>query len=227
MLTTVTITGADDAVKHDDLVMLSEEFPFVEWGILFSANRVGTPRYPSARWVHGLIEVSRGTKLRLSAHLCGEMARETAAGSGLHVRIVGDAFSRVQINGFVPPSPGLVALAHHEVLPEIILQVRDESCLQEVARVAEQLHVASALYDPSGGRGIESFLWPRAPLGLRLGYAGGIKPSTLIEVLNDIGPVDHDFWIDMESGVRTNDVFDLALVRQVLEQACPYVMEMT
>ena len=50
MLTRVTITGADDAVDPGALVALSAEFPFVEWGILFSKSREGEARYPSAEW---------------------------------------------------------------------------------------------------------------------------------------------------------------------------------
>ena len=51
MLTTVTITGADDRVDPWELARLSEEFPHVEWGVLISTGRAGTPRYPSTRRV--------------------------------------------------------------------------------------------------------------------------------------------------------------------------------
>ncbi|MHB1675039.1 MAG: hypothetical protein ACYCSP_12405 [Acidobacteriaceae bacterium] len=37
-LETVTITGADDSTDIVELAELSEEFPFVEWGILISAR---------------------------------------------------------------------------------------------------------------------------------------------------------------------------------------------
>ena len=49
-----TITGADDLVDPDDLVVLSREYPFVEWAILISASRAGTPRYPSSAWLERL-----------------------------------------------------------------------------------------------------------------------------------------------------------------------------
>jgi phosphoribosylanthranilate isomerase len=82
---------------------------------------------------------------------------------------------------------------------------------------------ASLLFDPSGGRGIEPFSWPVPPLGARMGYAGGIGPDNLLDVLRAIGPVESPFWIDMESGVRTDDRFDLAKARAVLETAAPFV----
>ena len=83
---------------------------------------------------------------------------------------------------------------------------------------------ASLLFDPSGGRGIEPFRWPSTPLGVRMGFAGGINPHNVLGVLDDIGLRPDPFWIDMESGVRdTNDRFDLGRVRAVLEAAAPFV----
>ena len=59
-----------------------------------------------------------------------------------------------------------------------------------------------------------------------MGYAGGIKPSTVLDVLSSIGVVDQPFWIDMESGVRDeNNQLDLRLVREVLEKTRPFVVE--
>lgn len=47
---TVTITGADDDVDPSALEDLSDEFPFVEWGILRSAKREG-PDYMRMKWM--------------------------------------------------------------------------------------------------------------------------------------------------------------------------------
>jgi len=35
----ITITGADDRTKISDLVQLQKDYPFVEWGILFSKEQ--------------------------------------------------------------------------------------------------------------------------------------------------------------------------------------------
>lgn len=56
-----------------------------------------------------------------------------------------------------------------------------------------------------------------------MGYAGGIGPDNVLEVLGDIllanGIMDRPTWIDMETGVRDeHDRFDLARVQRVLEQ---------
>lgn len=224
MLTRVTITGADDDTDPSALAALSAEFPFVEWGILFSAKRQGGPRYPSTAWLGRLRALAGIASMKLAAHFCGTHARDTIAAND---RWLGEAegFQRIQLNGWDGQGLARIAL---RCKSELIMQVRDETLLQTAADVAREIEpvggYASALYDPSGGRGIEAFSWPRAPLCLSLGYAGGIKPSTVLDVLRDIGPVDHDFWIDMESGVRTDDRFDPALVREVLERTAPLVV---
>lgn len=217
MLTRVTITGADDATDPRLLAHLSAEFPFVEWGVLFSTTRINTARYPSQIWVERLFRAAGGAA-HLSAHLCGGIARDTLAGISGHLAEL-PAFDRVQVNGFTPPSPGLASVAMAFKHIEFILQCRREVDLQATADVAVQMPDASVLFDPSGGRGIEGFTYPLPPLGLRLGYAGGIGPNNVNDVLRTIGVVDGDFWIDMESGVRTNDQLDLDKVRSVLFQA--------
>lgn len=220
MLTRVTITGADDGVDPAHLVALSEEFPFVEWGVLYSNKREGQGRYPSEEWRIEFGLARKKHSLAASFHLCGQAARDTLDGSRRWVGMsIGQGPLRIQLNGYTPIAPHLERLG-----PDIewILQVRSESALQPAAHDARRLD-ASVLFDPSGGRGVEAFSWPRAPLGMRLGYAGGITPGTVLDVLSAIGPVSHDFWIDMESGVRSDDQFDLVKVRAVLEATAPLV----
>jgi phosphoribosylanthranilate isomerase len=218
-LVQVTITGADDQVDPFALVALARDFPFVEWGVLFSEKRTGTPRYPSTTWVEGLV----GLDLRLSAHLCGQMARDTAGGR-LTTALGRTRFERLQINGYERTYLVGVSRLADCINHEIILQARGEEALQSVANDATLLPRASVLFDPSGGRGIESFSWPKAPLGIRMGYAGGIAPENVETVVSQILAANghllsRTIWLDMESGVRTsNDAFSLPRVREVLER---------
>ena len=73
------------------------------------------------------------------------------------------------------------------------------------------------LYDRSGGRGVPPKRLPKwhESNGF-VGYAGGIGPGNVIDVLKGI--TAEDFWIDMESGVRTDDWFDLDKVEDVCRQ---------
>lgn len=216
----VTITGADDDVSSLDLHLLSLEFPFVEWGILRCLEFNGQPRYPSMDWVNAFLNrrPKIGGQARKSLHLCKKLARDAEEG-----RFPSDIwrFDRVQLNGYNPGhwDPRMTAAASGPV-GEIILQCRSEETLQQVANDAARLGPhASVLFDPSGGRGVEPFRWPASPCGCRLGFAGGINPDNVLDVIGDIvmlprGP----FWIDMETGVRTDNRFDLRKVRRVLEQ---------
>lgn len=214
----VTITGADDAVDVRDLAALSREFPFVEWGILASLTSAGTPRYPSDRWLAELCR--RGHHLNLAMHLCGRMARETLAGDNTWVD-GWSVFRRVQINGYVPPAPEFAAVAAREPY-EFILQVSSEEWLQETATEVAGLPNVGLLFDPSGGRGREPGRWAVPPFGVRMGYAGGIGPDNVEQVLRDIGPVNADAWIDMETGVRDErDRLSLDKVQLVLESVAP------
>jgi hypothetical protein len=256
MLKGVTISGADDHVEPGWLACMSYKYPFVEWGILHSVKRRGSPRYPSKVWLDALdmLRIHRRS-MKLSAHLCGQMARDTLTGNPEWLFGLG-SYERVQLNGYEPDGvSGFVEMVGEEQSVfskmelmggrvEFVLQVRQEDQLQQTASIVDGVNRnrlstsirVSALYDPSGGRGVEAFSWPVAPLGLKLGYAGGIKPSNLEQVLKDIGPVPHDYWVDMESGVRRStggggplvmdvpwDEFDPGLVTEVLEKASRFI----
>jgi len=204
----VTITGADDSVNPEDLIKISQDFPFVEWGILVSEKRRGTPRYPTHKWITSL----RTPRLpHLALHLCGSSARETLLGQDQWVMM--PDFERVQINGYVPGKyHGLVFIGREG----FILQCRNLRDLYKVATDAEQIG-ASILYDVSGGLGISPANWPNIPTGARMGYAGGINETNIVHVLEEIDIDNPHTWIDLETGARDdNDQFDLDKVRQIL-----------
>lgn len=227
MLTRVTITGADDGVAPSEIAALSKAYPFVEWGILLSLKRKGKPRYPTSDWV---LDVCGRVGVRLSAHFCGQFSREIQNGIHACAHFLPLPFGRCQINGvkLKDRGAGIVGacafLKKSRPTLEMILQASGEDVLQDVGHLASALPNASVLFDPSGGHGLAPFRWPRAPLGVRMGYAGGIGPDNVREVLRAIGPVEAPFWIDMESRVRTNNRLDLAKVRSVLEAARPFVV---
>lgn len=221
-MTTVTITGADDSTPVDALIEVSRMYPFVEWGILLSNSRTGTPRYPSVECVESL----KRSGLLLSAHLCGTIARTIMLGTAgaAYTLHPAEEFGRIQINGYVPGCasnlPGGRRDGYRVV--EYILQARDEvmvaACSLDSVKSRSQ---CSILFDPSGGRGERAERWPRTLPGVRMGYAGGITPANVVDVLGEIREANRGqsaAWIDMESGVRDScDRLDTAAVRAVLE----------
>ena len=211
MLTRVTITGADDAVSPRELCALSEEFPFVEWGILVSGTRQGSPRYPCHVWIEQLADFALDEGMDCSVHFCGSFARGLMSYGDFPPSWLW--FGRVQVNGWSGNlnEPFLDVIRRRPV--GWILQCGDEPGIQDAIELARTFEMGrvSALFDASGGRGIEPFQWPVSPRALHLGFAGGIGPDNLVEVLRDIGPRDAPFC------------FDLAKVRAVLEAAKPFV----
>ena len=75
------------------------------------------------------------------------------------------------------------------------------------------------LYDSSGGRGTEIKSIQAPYMDIYTGYSGGLNPDNVEEICKQIQGHSNPskVWIDMESGVRTEDVFDLEKVIKVLE----------
>ena len=81
----VTLTGADDSTDVAELFRISEKYPFVEWGILFSKSACGKKtRYPSKEWLFDLeqklISSDKDFNVNLSGHICGRWIRDICKG---------------------------------------------------------------------------------------------------------------------------------------------------
>lgn len=236
ILDRVTLTGADESVDPQDLIKLSREFPFVEWGILFSGSRKGVPRYPAAGWLLALGNLHWAVpSIKLSAHLCGRWVRDLVLKGDFtwmtEFKALVHAFDRIQLNfhadkhdscqGFVD------RLAEHGG-KEYIFQLDgvNDSLYRWIA--GEGVAVASPLFDTSGGAGMLPHTWPEAIQGTYCGYAGGLGPQNVagqIRQISERAPGGTKVWIDMETKIRTDDDqrFDLWKCRAVLETASRYV----
>jgi hypothetical protein len=231
-LHTVTISGSDNRTAAMDLLAISKDYPFVEWGILLSSNEEPKPRYPSTEWIASIEPLSRqGTKV--SGHICGEWARNICKGR-FPKQINHMMFQRIQINVahcFQKEVNNPAAMA--ACLPknrEYIVQV--SLALQEGVALAKTLQgydrTISILFDTSGGHGVTPTQWPDLAPGMKCGFAGGLGPDNLEEALCSLSAlVGHaQVWIDMESRVRSEDgeILDIDKVRTCLEIAGRYVM---
>lgn len=242
----MTITGADDAVEVKKLMEIEKEFPFVEWGILFSGTKVGAERYPQPAWIANAV-----TNLKkCSAHLCGAYSRSVLEKRGIDfLEHVHTQFERVQLNYNFSQNdkwdiePLIKYLVRTDNLKKVILQNNKSNSrlINDVIGFPLIHSGLNILYDASGGRGtvIEKV---EAPFPNHYtGYSGGIGPDNVEDVCKLItGQVSGSFsvtngaakltqnneryvWIDMESGVRTDNKFDLDKVWSVLEKAASYV----
>lgn len=234
MLDRVTITGADDSVHPDNLLALSRDFPFVEWGILVSMSRAGSPRYPSADWIRRL------QAPRLSMHLCGRFVRALLLGEVMFPLWLLDGFDRVQLN-FHAEHLALDSELFRQALRSLgnrqfIFQV-DGNCgnaFFEKALMDAEID-AVPLFDVSGGAGVLPEHWPRSVYGrggfqsgsmLYHGYAGGLGPHNLVEQLPAIAAAAGcRHWVDMETHVRSEDdqTFDVTKVALALRIAGGFI----
>lgn len=235
MITRVTLTGADDSVTHSRLIELSKEFPFVEWGILFSTEKA-RPRFPSFNWLYKLqfvMEELEGKKPALSLHLCGNPVRNLVSGVGDPEDQFGklwDIFDRVQLNFHSIPhnhTEGMIEIFKRYPNKQWIFQFDDvNNHIIEEAVQAGCTNV-SALFDRSGGAGILPDEWPECRKEFPCGYAGGLSPANITDQIYRISQKSdgHKIWIDAETWVRSDQdkIFDLDLVRQFLKNSEPFV----
>ena len=241
ILERVTISGADDSISPDSLAALSVEFPFVEWGILVSANNMNSPRYPSRKWMARLQDWSLQQSLRIAIHVQGLWLRklligdETELVSGVGA-ILGRA-RRVQLNfhGAIlhyNELPFIYAMQRLPIQPKLFL-FQIDGC-QGAALLARMEHYPHApdcvpFYDTSHGAGVlpEKWLIAERTHARTVGYAGGLGPENVAEQLPLIAKAaGGHFWIDMEAKVRDNKrlgIFDLYKVRAVLEICAPFI----
>lgn len=190
----VTFTGVDERTSIGGMLVLSARYP-IEWGVLFG-GRLGASRYPGPATVKNLL---RYPQLRLSAHLCGMFSAHVRNGK-LPVWPPVRLFNRIQVNA-VDPDPETLARLSKATGKPVALQVR--------RRFPETLPAGvQPLFDPSGGKGKFGAAWPAQPEGIPVvGYAGGLGPENVADALRDV--LATNFWIDMESRVRTDDWLDL------------------
>jgi len=199
----VTFTGLDARTDFIRARQIADRWP-VEFAVLYSRSRQGRePRYPADSspilW----------SGLRLSAHMCGEWSRQILSGVRSVNGGAGDLgyFTRIQVNTAHPDAGTIRAYAKGWGLRGIA-QTRD--AFPSDTQI-------DWLFDKSGGQGVTPDTWPAHPGNGRLvGYAGGIGPENVLEVVRAINTAE-PYWLDMESGVRTDDWLDLDKCQAVCE----------
>lgn len=218
----ITFTGIDARTDIKALQEIQKQFPIAEFGVLTSyhwyenGNRYLDPQ---------IINTLRGAGLHLALHVCGSAAHDAAMGMWNKIRNhTLDClwlFGRVQINVANRTDNPLRLASTYNYKTELIVQQRpNNTSLYENSRWigSDEDGGVSMLLDESGGMGIDTPIVIYPSYG-KIGYAGGINHDNVATKLEYL--LRHvrngDFWIDMESGVRTNDWFDLDKVYTVLE----------
>lgn len=224
-LKTITFTGIDDRTDIKALQRIQHYFPIVEFGVLMSRNwdKNGNRFMRPSR-----IRYLEGKGLRLSAHLCGQIAIDAARNHWYGPTWITQGgfskiFRRCQLN-IANADPNMHTFTDG-MLPveELIVQANSTSNedlrLWKSIRGGKLVDEVTVLIDPSGGKGLQretDIL--RSPH--KVGYAGGINAGNIREKIMELESDRRvsDYWLDMESGVRTDDWFDVDKVTEVLDE---------
>ncbi len=226
----VTITGADDKINQNDLFDLSIKYPFVEWAILFSIAKEGELRYPSQEWIKTLVS---NFKLDFSAHFCGWYSKQILEEQNFDlITNLHPNFKRVQLNYSFKHSKGwdlmgIIDYCNKYDDRSIILQYNksNSDTLDPIiyTDLPSNLHF---LYDSSGGRGTEITSINKPINTYYTGYAGGLNLNNIDSICKLINNFQSNalVWVDLESGARINNEFDLKTVEDILNKCKPFIV---
>ena len=199
--TFIAFTGVDRLDLLPGMQRLSSRYP-IEWGVLIDdAKEDILFAGPDVR-----AQLLAAPGLHYAAHVCGEQAG-LIANDPARATINLAGFQRLQVNhGFSGSSAAqienCVSFGRRQTIRTMLQTLGD---FPGDARL-------DWLYDTSFGTGKAPERWPAIPdRGPFCGYSGGIRADNVAAVLDAIAaPAGAQFWIDMESGVRTDGRFDLA-----------------
>ena len=227
----VTITGADNSIRPEQLADITRQFPYVEWGILLSANAEGNNRFPTLDWIN---KINLDSPF-FSGHICGKWVRDICEGnwSILEQRPISHIFSRFQLNfhSYLHKIKDVKSFVKGFMNPKLnnkqfIFQMDDVN--NDILNIARDAGIdAVPLFDTSGGVGQLPDAWPKSIPDCYCGYAGGLSCENLVEQLALIRKVITDsIWIDVETRIRSEDdtQFLLDKVVRFLEISQPYVV---
>jgi hypothetical protein len=203
----ITFTGADNVDSIPAMQSLSARYP-IEWGVLIDPARQRNPLFPREETRDAMVRAG----FRLSAHVCGELARSIV--DGLNPPLAIGGFSRLQINH------GRAGSNMQEILNSIDYGARIgvRPALQCQGAFPSIMGV-DWLYDISFGTGVQGTDWPPLTTAQPFcGYSGGLGAENVQSRLQRVAVSPGiPYWIDMESGVRTNGRFDVAKCQAVCE----------
>ena len=219
----ITFTGADDSTSISDLVKFTESRKNVEWGLLLSLSKSGSQRYPSPSWWDRFYQDDSNIYQQSAGHVCGKAAVQIGYGSWdmLDAKYA-CLFPTYQINlfGFKEPvSENDFLSGLTDTLTDTIIMQADGVHDYMVGFDYHKAHTnVRVLYDKSGGTGkLGEYVRPHP--SIFSGYAGGYNPDNIMEEMKKLEQIvgDKEIWIDMESGIRTNNEFDLDKCKRVYD----------
>lgn len=227
----LSITGADDLTSIHSLSQLVSQFPFLEVAILYYPEKENHNRNPGKGWRNELIRTI--DKNNLAVHLCGEKVFRAILEPNFAQSKVFDELSkynRIQIN--INARKNIFSVNEIHKIYTTLLDLNLSLILQYHERSKEwvlpfiQNHRnnpnINILLDSSLGKGVSPDVF-NIPEELKdynytIGFAGGVSPENIGRIHNQIKSLNfNNYYIDLESGVRTDNYFDLTKAKQLCE----------
>lgn len=225
----LSITGADDPVSIPMLCALAFQYPQTEFALLYYPEKEGAPRNPSKQWRMDFLR--NMPKENTAIHLCGKQAFDEIFDPGfalsdyfyelkrygriqLNINARYDIFTTEQIHAVYD------RLLQHNF--NIILQYNPKSAswIEPYLENNPNPQQISILLDSSLGKGVatEVFDVPAhlVEQGYSIGFAGGLNPENIKDTHGKVLAYNvPKYWLDLESGVRTNNEFDQLKARKL------------
>lgn len=218
----VSFIGIDKKTDMDRLLRIAEKYPEVEFGFLCSSSLTNTDqnnRYPKLV----LLQKLKNKKVNLSLHVCGKLARTVCQTGNFEEikKFVGpyfDMFDRIQLNVVGSRFKELITdTCSKQIIIQTNLSEPKSKATYEAFREANIDNIVF-LSDNSGGKGLAVDFDYFEGLDFQ-GFAGGLNPDNILERKEEIDILwEKDYWLDMESGVRTDNWFDLDKVEDICKK---------
>lgn len=225
----LSITGADTQTPIFELNSFHNKNSHVELGLLYYPEKEGTPRNPTLDWRVRFFNMI--DKYHIALHLCGENIFRTILSPNFEQSAELQEFkkaNRIQIN----INARKEIFTHEEIHAvyskllnlgcRLILQYNETSkswVLPFLASNLDSHYNIDILLDSSLGKGIiaTEFYIPEElkQYSFKYGFAGGICIENIEEIHNKVRLLGVDYWLDLESGARTNNVFDIMKAYQL------------
>lgn len=233
----ISFVGVDEQTNFDDVCnFVLKSSIAVEFSVLYSDSKSQTKdaRYPDYNFClnflksmnDNLLSFRSDIQFLYSLHLCGSVIDRYFAQEQDVMDLCQNAY-RIQLNLNIRQYPDVRKLSqdilhmassrnHHLILQENKSKI---SLINEIMSNHKNEPI-SILHDASGGFGREISVVKPPYQEYFTGYAGGIKPDNVASIVHRIENVclePASYYIDMESGVRENNVFSLVKCQQVID----------